>query len=456
MPPALPAGRSNSSAARAGREAARARRVLLLCAAGCDALSAALSGAGFEAREARDAVAAARAVAKFAPHVVIVAARRGTGVDEFLQFARRLRAEEATRAVPLVVLCRRGDEETRAAALELGADDCFPLTTQPREALARVDALFWREEVGRGRAGLRAASDAAEREAQIDDSMRLLESAHRAVGAGERFSVALVAPAASESAGADTTAAADAGSDVESVKFAHDFLRLNLRRADSVAFYGPTLRVALLPRSWPRDARSDLARLLAELECARPASRLAAGFASFPGDGGDVETLIERADSELNSAIAPEEPREGATVMRREAAADEVAPAAEARTKFQPAADDERATFPQRPEPERLPPPPPRHDAPLSEGQRAAASEGRRPHTTASESARAVRRSPRAVRRRRRSAAAVARGPRAAVGLRVEARGARVQARRRVRGRRAALRGVGRRGGRRRARPLGR
>ena len=163
---------------------------------------------------------------------------------------------------------------------------------------------------------LDAQPDSAGRRAQIDDFIRLLEVARRTADAGEQFSVALLAPAAAARRG-DAGGGGDvsdrlnaAGDNADAAKSAHDFLHLNLRRADSVAFYGPTLLVALLPRRRSRRAREDLVRLLGELEEEMPRVRFAFGLASFPGDGGDVETLIERADARLNSALARGEGRE--------------------------------------------------------------------------------------------------------------------------------------------------
>ena len=164
-----------------------------------------------------------------------------------------------------------------------------------------------------------AQPDSPERRAQIDDFMRLLEAARRRADAGEQFALALLAPAARrDDAGGnsdDDTGDSDHPDETdaaEAAKSAHDFLRLNLRRADSLAFYGPTLLVALLPRRRPPHAREDLARLLDELSEDRPRVRLAFGLASFPADGPDVETLIERADAQLDAALARDEGREGA------------------------------------------------------------------------------------------------------------------------------------------------
>jgi CheY-like chemotaxis protein len=89
---------------------------------------------------------------------------------------------------------------------------------------------------------------------------------------------------------------------------AHGFLKLNLRRVDSVAFYGPTILLAHLPRMDSHAAQEALARLREEFVEARPAADLYAGIASFPADGGEVEKLIEKAEAALGSARAENSP----------------------------------------------------------------------------------------------------------------------------------------------------
>ena len=61
-----------------------------------------------------------------------------------LEVCRRLRADPATRAVPLVMLTARSDELDRVLGLELGADDYVVKPFSPREVLARVRAVLRR------------------------------------------------------------------------------------------------------------------------------------------------------------------------------------------------------------------------------------------------------------------------------------------------------------------------
>ena len=64
----------------------------------------------------------------------------GDGLD----LCRELRADPATRHLPLLMLTARGEPADRIVGLELGADDYLPKPFEPRELLARVKALLRR------------------------------------------------------------------------------------------------------------------------------------------------------------------------------------------------------------------------------------------------------------------------------------------------------------------------
>jgi DNA-binding response OmpR family regulator len=56
----------------------------------------------------------------------------------------RLRADERTRALPVIMLSAIGDSSNRTKGLRLGADDFLPKPFSPEELLARVEALIAR------------------------------------------------------------------------------------------------------------------------------------------------------------------------------------------------------------------------------------------------------------------------------------------------------------------------
>lgn len=63
-----------------------------------------------------------------------------SGVD----LCRRLRANEETSHIPIVMLTARGEEDDRVQGLDSGADDFVVKPFSPREVLARVRALLRR------------------------------------------------------------------------------------------------------------------------------------------------------------------------------------------------------------------------------------------------------------------------------------------------------------------------
>ncbi|AMC35610.1 phosphate regulon transcriptional regulator PhoB [Iodobacter sp. LRB] len=63
-----------------------------------------------------------------------------TGID----FAKKLRSEERTRQIPLIMLTARSDEQDKVIGLETGADDYITKPFSPRELQARIKAVLRR------------------------------------------------------------------------------------------------------------------------------------------------------------------------------------------------------------------------------------------------------------------------------------------------------------------------
>jgi len=59
-------------------------------------------------------------------------------------FARRLREDERTRTIPIIMLTARGTEADKIAGLESGADDYVTKPFSPRELVARIKAVLRR------------------------------------------------------------------------------------------------------------------------------------------------------------------------------------------------------------------------------------------------------------------------------------------------------------------------
>ncbi|HEV7860600.1 MAG TPA: response regulator [Pyrinomonadaceae bacterium] len=268
---------------------ARPRRALLIDAGSAARLQPQLAVNGYETRTATTGTAP-HAIEDFAPHVVLIELHRGGAHDvsqDCLALARSLRAEPATYVLPLVFVFDEDERDLRNAALSVGADDYFSVWTPAAEMLARLDALFWRTEAGR-----RAASVAGDQRLEIDNFILMLDAVRTAIGAGESGTLALVyATPAREGATLDKTARD------RTLAEAHGFLKLNLRRVDEVAFYGPTTLLVYLPRTNSETALAALSRLREQFIAERAGFEIALGLASFPAGEDDVESLIEKSEA---------------------------------------------------------------------------------------------------------------------------------------------------------------
>ncbi len=107
-----------------------------------DMVRFALERAGFATREAADAASAQVAVADQPPDLVLLDWMLPdlSGID----LARRLRKDELTRHIPVVMLTARGEEEDKVRGLEVGADDYITKPFSPRELVARIRAVLRR------------------------------------------------------------------------------------------------------------------------------------------------------------------------------------------------------------------------------------------------------------------------------------------------------------------------
>lgn len=99
-----------------------------------------LEGEGHEAVLAEDGQAALESALKLCPAVVISDVMMPK-LDGF-ELLRRLKEDEATSAIPILMLSARGQEEGVIRALEEGASDYVVKPFSPRELMARVNRLI--------------------------------------------------------------------------------------------------------------------------------------------------------------------------------------------------------------------------------------------------------------------------------------------------------------------------
>ncbi len=102
----------------------------------------ALERAGFSIIAAADAARAQTMIAESTPDLVLLDWMLPglSGVD----FARRLKKEEATRQIPVIMLTARSEEMDKVKGFEVGADDYVTKPFSPRELVARIKAVLRR------------------------------------------------------------------------------------------------------------------------------------------------------------------------------------------------------------------------------------------------------------------------------------------------------------------------
>ncbi|MCB9896986.1 MAG: response regulator transcription factor [Planctomycetes bacterium] len=102
----------------------------------------ALTREGLEAETAADGTAGLAAVRRRVPDLVLLDLML-PGVDG-LEVCRRLKADDATSKVPIIMVTAKGDESDVVLGLGLGADDYVAKPFSPKELVARVQAVLRR------------------------------------------------------------------------------------------------------------------------------------------------------------------------------------------------------------------------------------------------------------------------------------------------------------------------
>ena len=106
----------------------------------------ALSRAGMLCDEAGDVREAQSAIMKKVPDLILLdwMLPGMSGLD----YARRLRRDELTQEVPVIMLTARGHEDDRIRGLETGCDDYLVKPFSTRELIARINAVLRRSAPG--------------------------------------------------------------------------------------------------------------------------------------------------------------------------------------------------------------------------------------------------------------------------------------------------------------------
>ena len=103
-------------------------------------MSLTLERDGYEVLAAKDGVSAFELAVERVPHLVLLDLMM-PGIDG-REVTRRLRADEATKDVPIVIVTAFAEESAAAKALEAGADAYMKKPFSPRELLAKTASLL--------------------------------------------------------------------------------------------------------------------------------------------------------------------------------------------------------------------------------------------------------------------------------------------------------------------------
>ena len=106
-------------------------------------IAVALEMAGYECLEAENTQQAHAVIVDRKPDLILLDwMLPGTSG---IELARRLKRDELTSDIPIIMLTAKGDESSRIQGLELGADDYLAKPFNPRELLARIKAVLRRQ-----------------------------------------------------------------------------------------------------------------------------------------------------------------------------------------------------------------------------------------------------------------------------------------------------------------------
>lgn len=97
---------------------------------------------GFESIEAEDFNTGLDKLAEYSPTLVLLdwMLPGGSGI----QFARKIKQDEFSKDIPIIMLTARGEESDKIRGLEAGADDYITKPFSPKELIARIKAVLRR------------------------------------------------------------------------------------------------------------------------------------------------------------------------------------------------------------------------------------------------------------------------------------------------------------------------
>jgi two-component system phosphate regulon response regulator PhoB len=110
----------------------------------CEMISTSLELAGFQVKLAANGHLAHQMVVNDRPDLILLDWMMP--MLSGIELTRRLKKDERTADIPIILLTARGDEDDRINGLEAGADDYVVKPFSPRELIARVRAVLRRSQ----------------------------------------------------------------------------------------------------------------------------------------------------------------------------------------------------------------------------------------------------------------------------------------------------------------------
>lgn len=261
---------------------------------------------GYEVSRADDGRKAISAVTSQRPDLVLLDVIM-PGMNG-LEVCRILKARKQDGFLPIIILTSKSDMESRVEGLRLGADDYMTKPADPRELLARIEALLRIKELQDRISG--SLSEAADKSV-VDQLTGLYNERYLAkrmydeFKRAERYSEPLSCIAIQLDA-----QVGEAGLDGEVIRQVAEILRGGVREFDIVVRSAPGRFTILLPRTHFTGSLSVATRIWQRLESKvfvssgkRIEVKTSIGVSFYPNKGvSSADSLLEQADQAVAKA----------------------------------------------------------------------------------------------------------------------------------------------------------
>lgn len=114
----------------------------------CEMIVSSLEAAGFKVSFSANGALAHQVIINQRPDLVVLDWMMP--MLSGIELTRRLKRDERTQEIPIILLTARAEEDDRVQGLEAGADDYLPKPFSPRELVARIQAILRRTKTDDG------------------------------------------------------------------------------------------------------------------------------------------------------------------------------------------------------------------------------------------------------------------------------------------------------------------